>query len=247
MDNNSKSKRVMNIINVIAVLITLAVIVFACIYFYDTFKLLSLKNGKELLIKKIKDTGIVGAFLVLLLQIFQVIVAFIPGEVVEIVAGVMFGPFLGLVICLIGLNIATLIIYWLVKTLGSSFVKLNIKEKLTNKIKTLNDPRRSLIILFFIFLIPGIPKDIFIYLIPMTNVNIFSFMLVSTIARIPSIVTSTLVGSSIITQNYLVAGIIFGVTAIISVLGLVFNKKINNFIDKFGKKKNEVEETIDEK
>ena len=63
-------------------------------------------------------------------------------------------------------------------------------------------------------------------------------MIVSSIARIPSILSSTFIGAAILKQNYLTAGIIFGVFLLLAVIGLIFNKKIYEVINKiFAKKK----------
>ncbi len=243
----TKAKKVMMAINIVVILCLIAMVVFICIYFKDAIKMLSNKKDKEILIEKISNSGIWGFLILLLIQIFQVVVAFIPGEVVEIAAGAMFGPFFGLCLCLVGLIIATIIIYYLVKWLGAPFAKLNISEKHSSRLKFLNDPDRSLILLFFIFLVPGIPKDIFIYVIPFTNIKLSHFIVVSSIARIPSILSSTFVGAAIFKENYVVAGIIMGVIFVFSVLGLIFNKKIYEWLNNFKKKKVEkVEVYVDE-
>ncbi len=226
----TKAQKVMIAINIIAIFLILGIIFFLCFYFSDFFKLFSDKNGKEEIIREIKNTGVVGFLILLLVDIFQIIVAFIPGEIVEIVAGAMFGPWLGTLLCLIGLTIANYFVYGLVKWLGKPFATLNVKEKEYTKFKFLNEPGRALIILFFFFLIPGIPKDFVVFLIPFTPINIHKFVLVSLVARIPSIIPSTFLGDAISSNHYLVAGIIMGIMIIISVLGIVFNKQIYHCI-----------------
>lgn len=84
-------------------LIKLFVIIY--INFKDELVLLETKEGRDQLIEMIQSTGIFGSIILIFIQTLQVIVAFIPGEFVEIISGAMFGPVLGLIICLIGLNI----------------------------------------------------------------------------------------------------------------------------------------------
>ena len=138
---------------------------------------------------------------------------------------------LEIILCLIGLNIGTLVIWGLVKLLGKPFVNQNIKKEEQEKLSFLNNPTRALIILFFIFLVPVIPKDILIYPIPLTKIKLSHFMIVSTISRIPSVLYSTLLGNSLITQNF-TAMLVFGAFSVLAVIGLIFNKQIYNFIDK---------------
>ena len=189
--------------------------------------------------KKIKNTGFVGFLILLLVDIFQILVAFIPGEIVEIVAGAMFGPWVGTLLCLLGLTIANYLIYYLVKLLGKPFASLNVKEKEFTRFKFLNEPGRALIILFFFFLIPGIPKDFVVFLIPFTTISIHKFVLVSIIARIPSIIPSTFAGNAILGDNLWVAGVIMGVMVVISIIGIVFNKKIYQWILSINDKRKE--------
>lgn len=233
----TKAKKVLIIINSIALLFIIGLIVFLCIYFKDDIKLLADDEGKEVFMQKIEDAGVFGVLILLITQILQVVVAFIPGEVVEFVAGAMYGAFLGMLICLLGLILATFIIYGLVKWLGKPFFDLNVNQKQSSKLQFLHDPDRSLLILFFIFLIPGIPKDIFIYFIPFTKIKLSKFILVSSIARIPSILSSTFVGAAVFDENYIVAMIVMGLIFIFSVLGLIFNKKIYEWLNTIKQKR----------
>ena len=227
-----KKKKTQIIVNIIAILLLLALFIALFVYFYDEIQRLNTAEGLEEFVSRIRETGFLGGVILVFIQTLQVTVAFIPGEFVELAAGVMFNPFLGLVLCLIGLNIGTAIIFGLVKWLGKPFVEENVSEKEHTHLRFLNDPNRALIILFFIFLIPGIPKDILIYPIPLTKVKMWKFMIVSSIARIPSILSSTFIGSSVLEQNYVAAGIVFAVFLVLAIIGLIFNKRIYEFIDK---------------
>ena len=218
------------IINIVAIILLTALFISLYFIFKDKFDLLNTKEGLENFINDVQNTGFLGGIILVVIQILQVVVAFIPGEFVELASGIMFGPVLGLVLCLIGLNIGTIIIFGLVKLLGKPFVDENVSDH-NQKFLFLNNSNRTLIILFFIFLIPGIPKDILIYLVPLTKVKMWQFLIVSSVARIPSILTSTIAGTSIINGDYLVAGIIMGISLILAIIGLIFNKQITNYIE----------------
>lgn len=58
------------------------------------------------------------------------------------------------------------------------------------------------------------------------------FMIVSSIARIPSIISSTFIGASIIEGNYISSIIISVIFLILAIVGIIFNKQISEFIDK---------------
>ena len=154
------------VVNIVAAVLLLGVFIFIFVYFYDDFQYLGTPEGRNEFIERLRGTGFVGVLILLLIQILQVVVAFIPGEIVELASGALYGTFGGLVLCLVGLNIGTLVIFGLVRLLGGAYVRENVSQKQYKYLKILNDPDRALVALFFIFLIPGIPKDILIYFIP---------------------------------------------------------------------------------
>lgn len=225
-------KRSQLIINLVAIGILLLIGIFVTVRYFDTFTSLSTDEGLEHFVLEIQSTGIFGALVLMLIQALQVIVAFIPGEFVELASGVMFGPITGLIVCLLGLNLGTAIIFFLVRRLGQAFVEENVSDRDFKRLTFLNDPRRALIIMFFIFLIPGIPKDVLIYPVPLTKVKLSHFMIISSIARIPTIVTSTLTGAAVIDENYTLAIIMTVISVVLAALGLLFNKKLCALIDR---------------
>ena len=142
------------VINLVALLLILGLAALITIRYFDTFKSLGTDQGLEKFVNEVQSTGIFGALILILIQILQVVVAFIPGEFVELAAGVMFGPWIGLIVCLIGLNLGTMLIFMFVRWFGRSFVQDNVSNGEFERLKFLNNPRRALIITFFILLIP---------------------------------------------------------------------------------------------
>ena len=121
----TKGKKINIIINIIAIIILIVLFILIYINFKDELRLLETKEGRDQLIEMIQSTGIFGSIILILIQALQVIVDFIPVEFVEIISGAMFGPILGLIICLIGLNLGTLVIYGLVKLFAINNIKVN--------------------------------------------------------------------------------------------------------------------------
>mgnify|MGYP002589264205 CR=1 FL=1 len=106
-----------------------------------------------------------GLLVVLGIQILQVVIAFIPGEPVEIFSGALYGTVGGLLICLSGCMIASTIIFALSKRYGKPlFYSLFSKEKVQGW-KWLQDSRKCSMVTFILFLIPGTPKDMLTYIV----------------------------------------------------------------------------------
>ena len=155
---------------------------------------------------------------------FQVVFVFLPGEVIEIAAGFSYGTFEGLIICLLGTIIGTVIIYSFLNKYGIKFINKFYDTSKINQIKFLKKEKHLEIIIFIIFFIPGTPKDLITYLAPFTRLKLTTFLAISAIARIPSIITSTISGSALSNQNYQLTIWVFIITGIISILGLLIYK-----------------------
>ncbi len=182
----------------------------------------------------IKSFGWKGYLVALGLQILQVFVAIIPGEVVEIGAGVSFGWFGGTLICMAGCAIASAGVFFLVKTAGMKAVSFFVDPARINNLRFLNNDKKLDRTVFLLFFIPGTPKDLLTYFIGLTRMKFGNFIAISTVARLPSLVSSTIGGSFVSNGNYLAAIIIFVSTAAVSICGIMVYKKI---LAKHNKKK----------
>lgn len=186
----------------------------------------------------VKDSPISGRLIFLGIQILQVFVALIPGEVVEVAAGAVFGPIEGTLLALLGIAIGSSIIFLLTKWLGIKFVSLFVSEEQINSMKFIKNDRRLNNVVFFIFFIPGTPKDLLTYFVGLTRMKLLHFLGLSLVARIPSVVTSTIAGNAINNNEWMVAIIVLGVTGAVSLAGII----IYNLVIR---KKNKQAETED--
>lgn len=224
----NKKEKVINIIKIsIICLLIITAITLIIIYLPNIYKLID-KDNQDNLINKIRSKGIKGWFIFLLIQILQVVISFIPGEPIEVIGGVIYGAFGGLLTCMLGCLIGSMIVYFLSLKIGKSFIKLFVKEKDFNEVKFLKNEKRVEELVFIFYFIPGTPKDIITYLAPYTKIKPLKFFIISTFARIPSIITSTWAGSSISKNNWgLTIGVFLG-TFLIALLGLLIRQKIFN-------------------
>jgi uncharacterized membrane protein YdjX (TVP38/TMEM64 family) len=158
----------------------------------------------------------------------QVLIAFIPGEPIEIAAGYIFGAWMGMTLCLIGSAVGGLVIFLLVRRYGIRFVSLFVTKDKMENLRFFKDPKKRDITIFLLFLIPGTPKDVLTYLVALTPVPLGKYLFLTTIARIPSVLSSTLGGSMIGQEQYRLAIIVFGITMILSLGGYLIYQNIQN-------------------
>lgn len=180
-------------------------------------------SGLESLTERL---GVFGILLVLLIQILQIVVAIVPGEVVEVVSGALYGAWGGLIIDLIGVAIGETIIYFIVDKLGESVVEKVASSKKIQSLKFLKDDKKRNLLLFLLFFIPGTPKDALCYVAPLFKIPYKPFILISTFARIPSIITSNFAGAAFGDGDYMQTILIYVGIAVISIAGIIINQRI---------------------
>jgi uncharacterized membrane protein YdjX (TVP38/TMEM64 family) len=144
---------------------------------------------------------------------------------VELMLGYVWGPWLGTLTCLIGIFIGTATIFLLVRKFGMKFVSRFVDPEELKRYKFLRDKNKVDITVFILFFIPGTPKDALTYIAPLAPIKPVRYLVIATLARIPSIVTSTLLGDRIAEGDYLMAVIVFAVMALITVVGIIFGNK----------------------
>ena len=145
--------------------------------------------------------GAMGFLLLQLVQIFQIIVAMIPGELVEFIAGTVYGWFGGLVFCMVGIAVGEFIVFTAVRYFGKNLVEKAAGSKLMKKFKFMHNEKRLKTVIFLLFFVPGTPKDLLTYFVPLTKIKLVDFLVVSLVARIPSVVTSTYAGDAFAESN----------------------------------------------
>ncbi len=167
---------------------------------------------------------IIGAICMMLISAIQVIIALVPGELVEIAAGYVFGSWLGSLLCLVGIVLGSCVTILLVRRFGRKFVYIFYPKEKLDALPILNDPTKRNILTFILFAIPGTPKDLFTYAIGLTDMSIPFYIALTTFARFPSVILSTISGNAVGTENYMSALVFFVITAVISGIGvLIYN------------------------
>ena len=181
------------------------------------------KNGSELK-EYLSSFGYLSALIFFLFQVFQVVIFFIPGEVIQAAGGYVFGAFLGTLISFLGITVGSFILFSVSQKLGRSFVTKYISPETHKKFDSiLNNKKRNLIV-FILYLLPGMPKDCLIMICALTNISAKEFMLYSMTARLPALFVSTYIGSNIADGKH-VSAVIIIIVCIVLTLIAIFNKE----------------------
>lgn len=226
--NRSKKSKIIKLI-ALSIFCIIALIIF--IAMFPVITSLGSEEARMEFKEGISGNKLKGVLLVAGLQMSQVIVPMLPGEPMEVLAGICFGPVGGLVFMLILFWVATAIIFYMVRRIGINLVYTFCNDDLIEKIqnsKVFQNPKAVERILYILYLTPLMPKDFFTYmagLLPLEKP--IRFITLCTLARIPSIVSSTIAGAGLIEGSVWVAIWSYVIVYAIVSIGIVIYMKIS--------------------
>ena len=173
----------------------------------------------------VADHAFASRLTMLAINIAQVLLAFLPGEPVELASGYAFGFWEGTALCLVASGLATSAIYWATRRWGWKLAGLFFDRSLFDRFSWLKSAKRLELIMLIVFLIPGTPKDFLTYFAGLTNMRFLPVVLIATFGRIPSIVTSTITASAVGSGNWpLVACTLVASALLLAVGGLMYRR-----------------------
>ncbi|MHB8907461.1 MAG: TVP38/TMEM64 family protein [Syntrophales bacterium] len=209
---------------VIKIAILLALLITAVFLFFY-FDLYSFFISRKKLINFINSFGPLSVVIFIGLQILQVIVAPIPGEVNGFIGGYLYGPALGTLYSTIGLSVGSWIAFVLARRLGLPFVEKVISPQIIEKYDYFME-HRGVLITFILFLIPGFPKDALSYLIGLSRMKTSTFLVVCTAGRLLGTVMLSVSGNCARNgQNVLMAAIL-GISTLIVALAYYYHEEL---------------------
>jgi uncharacterized membrane protein YdjX (TVP38/TMEM64 family) len=228
MDNRKIIKKRILVITIITLIITASVVLSICL----GEKIIAFVTNAEAVRNLVDKYPFKTRLIFLAITITQIILAFIPGEPVELAAGYAFGAFEGTVLCLIGAMIGSTIDFMIVKLFGMKIVKVFFSDEQIGKLKFLKASKKRDFWMFMIMFIPGTPKDALSYVAGLTDISLLKWILIATFARLPSVITSCVGASALGENRILFAVIVFGITLLISLAGWFIYNKICEAHDK---------------
>lgn len=180
--------------------------------------------------KKLVTHGIWGLLTLFGLQFAQIFLIILPGEPIEILAGMCYGGLGGLIFVTASAFIISSVIFFMVRKLGKKFVYDFCDEEKVKKIeesKIFKNPKKIEWIMIILFLIPGTPKDLLVYIAALLSIKPLRFILISTFARFPSVVSSTFAGDNLLEGNWQNSIIIYAVTFLLVGISIFIVNKLD--------------------
>ena len=218
-------------------ILAIAIIVGIIIYMFPVMRKLSTKEGQLAFKEKVSSSGILGLLMLFALQVAQIFLIIIPGEPIEILAGMCYGPIWGTVFIMVSAGIISTIIFSLVRKYGKRFVYNFCDKEKVAKIensKLFKNPNKIEMIMFILFLLPGTPKDLLAYIAGLLPINPVKFVLISVFARFPSVISSTLAGANLAVGDWKKSIIMYLAIVLVAIIVILIANKFDK--DKLAEK-----------
>ena len=225
MKNMSKKK----ILKLLLTILSVALFIGLIIYLLPVMKDLLTQQGRIAFKERLDGMGAGKFWIMFALEAAQILLVVLPGEPLEMLAGMCFGTIGGTIFIMTTVCFTTTIIFLLVRKFGRAYVEEFFKKDKLDKIensKFFKNPKNIEIIMTILFIIPGTPKDLMVYLGGLLPIKPLRFIMISTFARFPSVITSTLMGASILNGNIKFSVIVYIATFLIT---LIFIFVVNKF------------------
>jgi len=177
----------------------------------------------------LRQFGVLAPLVFIGVQALQVVVAPIPGQVIALVAGYLFGPLWGTVYSVTGVLIGSAVAFSLAKRYGRSFVEDVLHEDVIARfdgfVETVGIPG-----LFAFVIIPGLPDDAVCFLSGLTKWSLPAFIAVISVGRLPAYVFTVYAGGELASGQFLSAVALIAAVAVASVVGYYKQEAVRDLV-----------------
>lgn len=223
-------KRSITLFFALAVVLLLGLLMFAPSLWAEVQRWFGLITDREWIRATIQSYGWAAPLVFIGVQIAQVIAAPVPGEATGFIGGYLFGSLLGFIYSSIGLTTGSLINFGIGRFLGERFVRRLIPEEKFKRIDRLVN-RQGVIAVFFMFVIPGFPKDYLSLALGLTTLPLKVFAILACIGRMPGTLLLSLQGASLYDQNYALLAIVAVACLVLALLAYRYREALYRWVE----------------
>jgi uncharacterized membrane protein YdjX (TVP38/TMEM64 family) len=215
--------------NAVIKIVLLLALILACVFLFFYFDLYRFFVSRKKIVQFINSFGALSVVIFIGLQVVQVLIAPIPGEINGFIGGYLYGPFLGTLYSTIGLTIGSWLAFLLARWLGLPFVEKIINPDIIKKYDHFME-HRGIPITFILFLIPGFPKDALSYIIGLSHMKTTTFLIICTAGRLMGTIMLSISGSYARNDQNVAMLVILGISALIALLAWYYHEQILHLV-----------------
>ncbi|MDZ7580221.1 MAG: TVP38/TMEM64 family protein [Deltaproteobacteria bacterium] len=195
-------------------------------------------TDKEQVADFVRSFGIFAPLAFVAFQFLQVIFAPVPGEATGFIGGYIFGASKGFLLSTIGLTLGSLTNFLIGRYLGNHVIRRLIPENTLRRFDAFLR-HQGVIIVFFLFVLPGFPKDYFCLFLGLSKLPVKLFMLISTVGRMPGTLMLSLQGALLFDRNYGWLTVLVVACLLLVVPAYRYREALYRWIEKFNHKPDE--------
>lgn len=233
METNNKLRKLKTAVSILKLLILIGIVVGIplYLYFYHREFITEFKSLDDItaFLQKYKLASIpiyIG------LQALQIIISILPGQAFQLAAGYLYKFLFGLTFSLAGAALGTTISFYIAKILGRDAVHIFFgREKTSYYLEQLNS-RKAYTLVFVLYLIPGLPKDVVSYIAGVSEMRFKPFLLLSLTGRLPGMCGCLLIGDLYLHGHYIVMGCVAALAVIAFIICILKRDWIKTRIDR---------------
>jgi uncharacterized membrane protein YdjX (TVP38/TMEM64 family) len=173
-----------------------------------------------------------SAFLYIGLQIIQIVLCFLPGQLMQIAAGYAFSVPGAWLLSLVGIGLGTCVTIVLARVLGTDMLLVFFGEERIKRFTRMMNSKKAFVIIFLLYLFPGVPKDFLSYVAGVTRFRMLPFVLLSLTARSPALLASLIFGNMFRNGNFTGMVIVGAIVLVAAAVCLLFRKRFLTFVDR---------------
>lgn len=193
-------------------------------------------SDREQIVQFVAAFGSGAPLVFMALQIFQVVLAPVPGEATGFIGGYLFGTAKGFIYSSLALAVGSWINFAIGRYLGKRFVRHWIPADKMMRFDHLLK-RQGIIVLLILFVFPGFPKDYLCLFLGITTIPLKAFLLIASIGRMPGTLLLSLQGEFLFQKNYAILGVVLGGTILAALLSIRYRETIYRWVEKLNRKK----------
>lgn len=177
----------------------------------------------------VQGFGVWGPLALIALQASQVVLAPVPGQVLAVVAGYLYGPWWGTLYNLLGIVLGSTIAFWLAKRFGRPYVASIVHEDVLAGFDAIDDDHIR-VALFVMFLVPGLPDDALCFVGGLTRIPLWQLVVLAAVGRAPAFFLVNVVGDLFGTGRAIEGLVLAGAVVAVSVIAYLHRGRLVGYL-----------------
>ncbi len=199
-------------------------------------QLFSADLNQEEFVELIRSFGFRGSITLSILSMMQVVIPFMPEEPVQVLAGMGYGVWQGILICLLGIVVGNSLIYLAYKIFGKSSME-SMQNNIDLDFDKVRTSKSVVLIILLLYILPAVPLGVICIFACSLNLKYLRYFIITTLGSIPSIFVGVALGHLATAMSLTFSIITFAILVVLIIIFAINKKKIYKKFNEFIRKR----------